>query len=115
MQDILFSIRSLRRSATFTVVAILVLALGLGATFAVFTIVDAVLLHSLPFKDPDRLVKLWETTNMMGMMGGRSWVAPGNFRDWSHNAKSFTGMAAFNLEDLAIVEKGEPRLAPFAL
>jgi putative ABC transport system permease protein len=107
LQDILFSIRSLRRSPTFALVGVLVLALGLGATFTVFTIVDTVLIRSLPYKDPDRLVKAWETSSMMM---GHSWVAPGNFRDWSRDAKSFSGMAAYNLEDFAVVGQGDPKL-----
>lgn len=107
-QDFLLSLRTMRRNPTFAAVAIVVLALGLGTIFAVYTIVEAVLLRQLPYKEPDRLVKVWET-----FPPGRSWVSPANFRDWvawNDQEKLFAGLAAFSLEDVAVIGDGEPRL-----
>lgn len=105
MKNIGVALRGLRRSPTFTLVTLLLLALGLGATLSVFTIVDTVLLRRLPFKNPDALVKIWETAH-----SNHSWVSPANFHDWSTDAKLFKGMSAYYLEDLAVSGKAEPRL-----
>src|SRR6185503_6557844 len=61
-QDLRYGVRSLRRSPAFTAAAALTLALGVGANSAIFALVDAALLHPLPFAQPDRLVMLWESS-----------------------------------------------------
>ena len=61
IQDILHAVRQLRRSPGFSVVAICVIALGIGANTAIFSLIDAVILKPLPYADPDRLVMVWET------------------------------------------------------
>ena len=66
LQDIRFSFRTLRKSPGFTVFAVLALALGLGANAAIFSVVDAVLLRSLPFRNADRLVEVWEDASHFG-------------------------------------------------
>jgi predicted permease len=91
-QDLRFALRRLRQSPAFTAVAVLTLALGIGATSAIFSVLDAVVLRPLPFLRPDQLQMVWET-----MPGNDTrWVAPANFLDWRRGARSFTGLAAFS-------------------
>src|SRR6266567_6359161 len=68
-RDLRFSLRTLRRTPGFTVIAVLVMALGIGANVALFTVVRGVLLKPLPFQDPDRLVMLYEANNTEGYNG----------------------------------------------
>ena len=88
-QDLRYAFRSLRRTPGFTVTAILVAALGIGATTATFSIADHVLLRPLPFADPDRLVKLWENQASRGY--SRMEPSPPNYLDWKRLATSFDG------------------------
>jgi putative ABC transport system permease protein len=103
-QDVRFTARALRRAPGFAFTAILVVALGVGANTAAFSLADFVLLRPLPFAEPDRLVKLWLTTP-----GYTSEFSPANFRDWSSMAKSFTGMAAYFNNAANLTGGREPR------
>jgi len=90
-QDIAYAFRGMHRSPGFTVTAVLSLALGIGANTAIFSIVNAVLLRPLPYRQPDRLVMLWE----QGAKGDQNFVAPADFQDWRAQSRSFDRMAAF--------------------
>jgi len=92
-QDLRYGARLLRRSPAFSIVAMLTLALGIGANTAIFTVVNAVLLRPLPFPDPDRLVRIWESSPQ-GY--DRNVVNPHNFLDWRDRTRSFQQMAAID-------------------
>jgi putative ABC transport system permease protein len=93
VRDLRYAGRSLLRTPGFTLVAVVVLALGIGATSAVFSVVSAVWLKSLPFADEERLVSLWADLQAVGGPA-RVEVSPGNFADWQERAQSFESMAA---------------------
>src|SRR5206468_3150884 len=92
MGDIRYGFRLLRRSPGFAAVAILTLALGIGANTAIFSTVDALLIRALPYADPDRLVMIWEDAHEVGFL--RNTPAPGNYADWARLNHSFLGVAA---------------------
>src|ERR1700722_16656459 len=99
-QDVIYAMRQLRQRPGFTVVAILVLGLGLGGNAAMFSVVNAVLLRPLPYADPQKLTALFER-DVVGEAPFNP-VAPGNFLDWQRDAREFeqiaaTGETAFNL------------------
>jgi len=110
IQDLKFGIRMLRKSPGFTIVAVLTLALGIGANTAVFTVVDAVLLRRLPVRDPERLMLLWETNPSLGsFIGDQVPTAFVNFREWRKQAtKSFSGIAGMEDADLNVTGTGDP-------
>ena len=90
-QDIRYAARVLRHYPGFTIAAALTFALGIGASAAVFSVVNAVLLRSLPYADPDRLVVVWE--RHPGRNVERNVVAVPNFEAWRQRSSSFAGMA----------------------
>ena len=90
-QDLRFATRTLTRERIFSTLAVLMLALGIGANSAMFALVDATLLRPLPFAAPDRLVMLWERTPTTP----RARVSPINLIDWKARNSTFDGMAAF--------------------
>jgi len=92
-QDIRYGIRTLSRSRAFTAVAIVTLALGIGANTAIFSVVNAVLLRPLPYPNPERLALVWERNVAIGK--DRDPVAPLNFLDWQKQATEFEGLAGF--------------------
>lgn len=104
-QDLTYTARSLRRSPGFAVTAILVIALGVGANTAAFSLADFMLLRPLAFPEPDRLVRLWETTPGYARME----LSPPNYRDWKAMTTSFTGMAAYSTNAMNLVGTAEPR------
>jgi putative ABC transport system permease protein len=106
LQDIRFSIRTLRKSPGFTVFAVLALTLGLGANAAIFSVVDAVLLRSLPFRNADRLVEVWEEASHFGFPLAP--VAPANSVDWNRRNHVFEDMAAVKGDLYALTGAGTP-------
>ncbi len=92
MQDFLYALRTLRANRAFTAVAILTLALGIGATTSIFSVVNAVMLRDLPFRDPERLVMIWEV-NSRRPERAQNVVAPANLRDWQARNTVFENMA----------------------
>src|SRR5687768_18145432 len=107
LRDIRYGIRSLVKRPGFTVIALIALALGIGANTAIFSLVNAVLLRPLPFEEPDRLVWMWgnirNATN-------RASVSPPDFLDYRHENKTFEEFAASFTMPLALnlTGSGEP-------
>jgi predicted permease len=104
-QDLRYGARSLRRTPGFAITAVLVVALGVGANTAAFSLADFALLRPLPFTRPDRLVRLW--TGAPGY--GRWQLSPANYRDWKEATRSVSGMAAFSGRGMNLVGAAEPR------
>jgi putative ABC transport system permease protein len=92
-QDVRYAVRSLSKTPSFAAAVILVLALGIGSTTAVFSMVNAVLLRSLPFNNPDELVMLWG--NVQRQRIERRGASYPDYQDWKSQSRSFQGMAAF--------------------
>jgi predicted permease len=104
MQDIRYAVRSLTRSPSFALVALLTLALGIGANTAIFSVVEGVLLRPLPFDQPDRLVSIQERGQRDGTMN----VAWPNFEDWQRESQSFEALAAHGVGEMTILGGQEP-------
>jgi predicted permease len=102
LSDLRYSLRVLLKSKGFAAAAILILALGIGANSAIFSVVNAVLLKPLPFADPDRLVEVYHVPPARSFPGmTRFSVSAANYLDWRSTAKSFDGMAAYSPRQLA--------------
>ncbi len=104
-QDIAYAMRSLRKAPGFALVAILTLALGIGANTAIFSVVRGILLRPLPFAEPSRLVMVASTYK-----GGKPFpfASPANIEDWRTMNHSFSGFAAYNGHSAVVTGSGEP-------
>ena len=108
MQDVRIALRNLRTRPGFTLVAVLTLALGIGANTAVFTVVNAVLLQALPYEDPSRVVVLTEQTPQFPTVSATRY----NYDDWRARSKSFAGVGAVRATSLTISGGSEPERVP---
>ena len=109
MQDLKFALRRLRKSPGFFVVAAGIMALGIGANTAIFSVVHAVLLEPLPFADADRLVQVWHVppqTSFPGMT--RFAVSAANFLDWQKQNHVFQQMALYSGTRYDMTGTGKP-------
>jgi putative ABC transport system permease protein len=106
LQDLRYGLRMLSKSPAFTAVAILTLALGIGANTAIFSVVNAVLLRPLPFRQPERLVQLWETESAVPLAP----LAAPDFLDWRAQNQTFEDMVIFTQgNSINMSGAGEPQ------
>src|SRR5258705_3009081 len=104
LNDIRFGIRLMARSPGFTLVALVTIALGIGANTAIFSVVNTVLLRPLPYQDPDKLVVLWEKQEQIDQ---ESPSLP-DFLDWRERNQSFEQMAIARRDNVNLTGAGEP-------
>ena len=114
LKDIRYAVRGLVKRPGFTVIALLTLALGIGANTAIFSVVNAVLLRPLPFKDPEQLVIVWEDASFAGFP--LNTPAPANYIDWKNQNQSFSDMAATAETSFNLTGDGDPeRVTAYAV
>jgi putative ABC transport system permease protein len=104
LSDLRLGLRQVMRRPGLSLAAILSLALGIGANTAIFSVLHHVVLNALPYRDPDRLVMVWETR----ADNAERWVAPANFVDWRRDTTAFESMAAFDDFSPTLSNLGEP-------
>lgn len=104
-RDLFHSARSLLRSPGFTLTALLLITIGIGANVAVFTLANFVLVRPLPFPQPDRLTKVWEKHPGYSRME----LSPANYRDLNASSRSFTALAAYTGYSMSLVGQSEPQ------
>lgn len=105
-RDTQHGFRLLRRNPGFTVVAVLTLALGIGATSAIFSVVNGVLLRPFPYPDSNRLLVIWERNASLGLP--YMFASPPNYADWSDRSQAFDGIGAFARDRFLLEQGGEP-------
>src|SRR5262249_25423160 len=103
-QDLRYGARMLAKQPGFTLIAVLKLALGIGANTAIFSVVNAVLLKPLPYPEPERLVWLWGVQPQLQ----QATHAPADFLDYQAQNQSFEQMAAFRIMGFTLTGTGEP-------
>ena len=106
LADLRFAFRMLAKRPGFTTVAVLALALGIGANTAVFSVIRGVVLRPLPYAEPDRLVAIWEGN----ASASREPSSPPNLKDWSEQNRCFTAMAGYTLGSAPLTDSGEPEM-----
>lgn len=105
-QDMRYGLRMLAKNPAFTAIAVIALALGIGANSAIFSVVDAILLRPLPYKNPEQLVMIWEEATHLGFPKDTPPAA--TFLDWRQQATVFSGMAALAHRRFNLSGAGEP-------
>jgi len=106
LKDIRYGIRNLLKHPGFTSIAVVTLALGIGANTAMFSVINAVLLRPLPYRDPARLVTIWEESPGRGMY--QMPVSFANLRDWVDQNQSFEQISAYTFANLNLTGTGDP-------
>src|SRR5437588_8616040 len=105
-QDLRYGLRMLAKNPGFAAVAVIALALGIGANSAIFSVVNTVLLRPLPYKNPERLVLVWEENSKQGFP--RDTPSPANFLDWRDQNQVFESMAAIAEASFNLTGAGDP-------
>ncbi|HVG18824.1 MAG TPA: ABC transporter permease, partial [Blastocatellia bacterium] len=106
LQDIRYAVRMLLKKPAFTAIVVLALAIGIGANTAIFSVVNAILLRPLPYKNPDRISMVWLDNKRMGV--DQDWHSYPNFMDYKEQSQTFDDMAAFNDRSFNLTGAGEP-------
>jgi predicted permease len=106
--DLRYGLRTLGKNPGFTAVAVLTLALGIGANTAIFSVLDAVLLRPLPYTQPQQLIKVWTRFTGIGLPNDQNWVSPPEFRDFQQLNQSFAEIAAISTGTFNLGLKGSP-------
>lgn len=107
-QDLKFATRVLVKDRGFALTVVIVLALGIGANAAIFSVTDALILQPLPFDEPDRLVMIWEEASAVGFP--ENTPAPGNYFSWKERNRTFSGIAATRSATANLTLDGPPEL-----
>jgi hypothetical protein len=104
VQDLRYGVRTLIKAPGFALVAILTLALGIGANSAIFSFVDGALLKPLPYPEPERIVQVWEKRPD----GGNNVVSADNFLDWQSQSSAFEAIVATSGGSMTMTGRGDP-------
>jgi putative ABC transport system permease protein len=108
-QDLKYGVRVLLKSPGFSAAAVIVLALGIGANTAIFSVVNAVLLRPLPFRDPSRIAMIYHVPPQKSFPGMKIFsVSPANFLDWRAQSQAFDSMAIFHGTTMTVTGKDQP-------
>src|SRR5512147_3104007 len=112
LQDLRYALRMLRNSPGFSAVAVITLALGIGATTIIFSVIDAVLLEAAPFRQPQQLVMVWEQKSGEGK---DNVVGPANYLRWREQSRTLEDMGAFIAWPMNIIVNGQAERVPGAI